>query len=85
MKKNNKFLNDIVPSNSKAMSIPEGEFKKSLARIGYTPNDFDNFVQVLATTVEVKGHHNINIAKLKEALTKGKQTKQTAETAKNRI
>ena len=46
MKKNNKFLNDIVPSNSKAMSIPEGEFKKSLARIGYTPNDFDNFVMV---------------------------------------
>lgn len=26
MKKNNKFLNDIVPNNSKAMSIPEAEF-----------------------------------------------------------
>lgn len=48
MKKNNKFLVDIVPSTSKAMSIPESEFQKALVRIGYTPNDFDNLVAVLA-------------------------------------
>jgi len=85
MKKNNKFLNDIVPSNSKAMSIPEGEFQRTLARIGYVPADFDSLVSVLASSAEVKGHHNISITKLKEVLTKGKQPKQTAEIAKNRI
>lgn len=72
MKKNNKFLNDIVPNNSKAMSIPEAEFQKTLARIGYSPADFDSLASVLATSAEVKGHHNISIAKLKDELTKGK-------------
>ena len=85
MKKNNKFLNDIVPSNSKAMSIPEGEFSKALVRLGYNPTDFDNLVSVLATTTEAKGHHNISVTKLKDYLTKGKQQKKTAEFAKNRI